>query len=219
MGIFSTLIVAYLFLGGTGGGALVVLSLLEIANVPSIALRRWLLPSEFFARAWLACVVVLGLSVVCLLADVGRSDRAFLLFTSSAPSAIAFGAWSLAIACVLSGAFAAANAFGAWEIRARMAVPLGIFGVLAGVAVIAYTGVLLYGAPSVVAWQTPLVMCGLVVPLAMERALTFSNSRNQLLWIALFVLVGGLALRCLVAGVSAFDATQTQSLANALALL
>lgn len=303
MGIFSTLIVAYLFLGGTGGGALVVLSLLEIANVPSIALRRWLLPSEFFARAWLACVVVLGLSVVCLLADVGRIDRAFLLFTSSAPSAIAFGAWSLAIACVLSGAFAAANAFGAWEIRARMAVPLGIFGVLAGVAVIAYTGVLLYGAPSVVAWQTPLVptlftlsgiscgvalclamwafvecraplmcpfialsradsavvlleaaclvgytawlfaspataaagealvagdfrwafwlalvMCGLVVPLAMERALTFSNSRNQLLWIALFVLVGGLALRCLVAGVSAFDDTQTQSLANALAL-
>lgn len=85
MGIFSTLIVAYLFLGGTGGGALVVLSLLEIANVPSIALRRWLLPSEFFARAWLACVVVLGLSVVCLLADVGRIDRAFLLFTSSAP--------------------------------------------------------------------------------------------------------------------------------------
>lgn len=77
MGIFDSLIVAYLFLGSTGGGALTVLSLLEALNSPRLAACRWLLPAEFFARAWAACAIVLGLSVVCLLADLGRIDRAF----------------------------------------------------------------------------------------------------------------------------------------------
>ncbi len=303
MGIFSTLIVAYLFLGGTGGGALVVLSLLEIANAPSIALRRWLLPSEFFARAWLACVVVLGLSVVCLLADVGRIDRAFLLFTSSAPSAIAFGAWSLAVACALSTVFACANMLEMWDLREKLAVPGGVLGVLIGVVVVAYTGILLAGLPSVDAWQTPLipalfvlsgiscgvalclgawafvecraplmdsfialsrvdsaavtveavclvayvawllaspttsqaafalvagdlrwpfwiglVVCGLGIPLVLEHLLTFDNMRSQLLWVALFVLIGGVMLRYSIVGISAFDITQTANLAGTLAL-
>ena len=303
MGVFSMLVVAYLFLGGTGGGALVVLSLLEVANAPCVALRRWLLPSEFFARAWTVCAVALGLSVVCLLADVGRIDRSFLLFASPVPSVLAVGAWSLAIACALACAFALANALAAWGLRARMAVPGGIAGVIAGVAVVCYTGVLLWGMPSIFSWQTPLVpalfslsgvscgvaLClgawafvecrapligpfialsrvdsvvvlleavclagytawlfaspatsdaahalvagelrwafwialvvgGLVVPLALERLLTYENSRNQLLWIALFVLVGGLVLRCLVVDVSVFDATQAESLAQALVL-
>ena len=40
---------------------------------------------------------------------------------------------------------------------------------------------------------------GLVAPFVMERLLTHGNHRSQLLWIAAFVLVGGLALRfCLV---------------------
>ena len=108
MGIFDSLIVAYLFLGSTGGGALAVLSLLEVLNSPRLAARRWLLPAEFFARAWAACAIVLGLSVVCLLADLGRIDRAFFLFTASTPSAIAVGAWSLAVACALSTVFACA---------------------------------------------------------------------------------------------------------------
>ncbi len=302
MGIFSSLIVAYLFLGGTGGGSLVVLSALEVANSPRIAARNWLLPSEFFARAWFACVVTLGLSVVCLLADVGRVDRALLLFSAPAPSALAVGAWSLALAGAIAVAFALANGFSLWDMRAALSIPAGIVGVLAGIAVVVYTGVLLCGMPSIIAWQTPLipllfalsgiscgvalclgvwafvecriplvrpavalsrfdsvvialeaaavvaylawmlarpetavagwalisgslrwpfwlglVVCGLGVPFALERLLTFGNSRNQLLWIAMFVLIGGLSLRYLVVGASAFDITQAANLADALA--
>ena len=302
MGIFSSLIVAYLFLGGTGGGALVVLSLLEVLNAPCVAVRRWLLPSEFFARAWVACAVVLGLSVACLLADVGRADRALFLFTSPFPSALAVGAWSLAAASALAVAFACVNVLGAWDARAKMAVPAGIVGALVGVAVVAYTGVLLAGLSSIDAWQTPLVpalfalsgiscgvalclgawafvecraplmgpfvalsradsvvvvleavclaayvawlhsfpqtfpaaqaliagglrwpfwvglvACGLGIPLVLERLLTFENRRSQLLWVALFVLIGGVTLRYLVVGISSFDITQTANIASMLA--
>lgn len=157
MGIFDSLIVAYLFLGSTGGGALAVLSLLEVLNSPRLAARRWLLPAEFFARAWAACAIVLGLSVVCLLADLGRIDRAFFLFTASTPSAIAVGAWSLAVACALSTVFACANMLEMWDLREKLAVPGGVLGVLIGVVVVAYTGILLAGLPSVDAWQTPLI--------------------------------------------------------------
>lgn len=303
MGIFDSLIVAYLFLGSTGGGALAVLSLLEALNSPRLAARRWLLPAEFFARAWAACAIVLGLSVVCLLADLGRIDRAFFLFTASTPSAIAVGAWSLAVACALSTVFACANMLEMWDLREKLAVPGGVFGVLIGVVVMAYTGILLAGLPSVVAWQTPLVpalfvlsgiscgvalclgawafaecraplmgsfialsrvdsaavaveaaclvayvawlfaspttsqaafalvagdlrwpfwiglvVCGLGIPLVLEHLLTFDNGRSQLLWVALFVLIGGVTLRYSIVGISAFDITQTANLADTLAL-
>lgn len=227
MGIFDSLIVAYLFLGSTGGGALAVLSLLEALNSPRLAARRWLLPAEFFARAWAACAIVLGLSVVCLLADLGRIDRAFFLFAASTPSAIAVGAWSLAVACALSTVFACANMLEMWDLREKLAVPGGVLGVLIGVVVVAYTGILLAGLPSVDAWQTPLIpalfvlsgiSCGLGIPLVLEHLLTFDNRRSQLLWVALFVLIGGVTLRYSIVGISAFDITQTANLAGTLAL-
>lgn len=303
MGIFDSLIVAYLFLGSTGGGALAVLSLLEALNSPRLAARRWFLPAEFFARAWAACAIVLGLSVVCLLADLGRIDRAFFLFAASTPSAIAVGAWSLAVACALSTVFACANMLEMWDLREKLAVPGGVLGVIIGVVVVAYTGILLAGLPSVDAWQTPLipalfvlsgiscgvalclgawafvecraplmasfialsrvdsaavaveaaclvvyvawlfaspttsqaafalvagdlrwpfwiglVVCGLGIPLVLEHLLTFDNRRSQLLWVALFVLIGGVTLRYSIVGISAFDITQTANLADTLAL-
>ena len=303
MGIFGPLIVAYLFLGGAGGGALAALSLLEVVNSPRIALRRWYLPADFFSRAWCVCVVALGLSVVCLLADLGRPDRAMSLFASPALSPVSLGAWVLCLALSIASAFALSNAMAWWGLRARLAVPAGVAGVLVGAAVMTYTGVMLAGLPSVAAWQTPLlpvlfvmsglscgvalclgcgafvecrtplslpffgmvridsaiivvetlclavyvawafsspaasaaayglvggalrwwfwaglVVCGLAVPLAMEHVLMFSNRRNQLLWIALFVLIGGLSLRFVVVGASAFDATQVQSLTTMLAV-
>lgn len=302
MGIFGPLIVAYLFLGGLGGGALMTLSLLEVANAPRIASRCWLLPSEFFARAWAACVVVLGVAVVCLAADLGRPDRAIALFASPEPTPIAVGAWALAAALAVAATFAAANLLEVERLRERIAIAGGVAGAVIGCVVVAYTGVLLYGVVSVLAWQTPLVVAlfalsgascgialclgsaafvesrvplirpvralaridsavivleavyvalymawlahspstqpavdalvagrlrwcfwlalvvlGLATPLAMERFITHSNSRSQLLWVALCVLVGGLALRVVVVDVSAFDITQTSSLAGMLA--
>lgn len=63
-----------------------------------------------------------------------------------------------------------------------------------------------------------LVVCGLGIPLVLEHLLTFDNRRSQLLWVALFVLIGGVTLRYSIVGISAFDITQTANLADTLAL-
>lgn len=63
-----------------------------------------------------------------------------------------------------------------------------------------------------------LVVCGLGIPLVLEHLLTFDNGRSQLLWVALFVLIGGVTLRYSIVGISAFDITQTANLADTLAL-
>ena len=87
--MFSALTTGYLFLGGAGAGALVVLSLLECANAqrrfgrspvrtlmtpaPALAsasatrarLRTaFALPDEFFARAWPLCFVALAVGML-----------------------------------------------------------------------------------------------------------------------------------------------------------
>lgn len=53
-----------------------------------------------------------------------------------------------------------------------------------------------------------LVVCGLAVPFVLERYLTHGNHRVQLLWIAVFLLVGGFALRFCTVGAATFDETQ-----------
>lgn len=46
------------------------------ANLPcGSAAAAFALPVEFFARAWVVCVVVLALGVLCLAADLGRPER------------------------------------------------------------------------------------------------------------------------------------------------
>ena len=51
-------------------------------------------------------------------------------------------------------------------------------------------------------------VCGLAVPLVLERFLTHGNSRTQLLWIAALLLAGGFALRWCIVGAGAYDVTQ-----------
>ena len=120
--MLGPLIVCYLFLGGTGAGACLVLAVLgllaprELVAVrgaggdgagrrpagahavlrPPAAYRRFLAPG------YRAALVALALGMVCLLADVGRADRLLLLLTSPAFSHVAVGAWSLAVCAVLA---------------------------------------------------------------------------------------------------------------------
>ena len=82
--MFDSLVIGYLFLGGAGGGALVVLAALE--GVRSLAGRRLGLPDEFFARAWPVSTVALAAGIVCIFADLGRPDRLFALVLSPQPT-------------------------------------------------------------------------------------------------------------------------------------
>ena len=146
--MLGPLIVCYLFLGGTGAGACLVLAVLgmlaprELVAVqgaggrgasrgpagahavlrPPAPYRRLLAPG------YAAALVALALGMVCLLADVGRADRLLLLLTSPALSHVAVGAWSLAVCAALA---------------------------LAALAVMLYTGLLLQSLNAVPLWATP----------------------------------------------------------------
>ena len=57
-----------------------------------------------------------------------------------------------------------------------------------------------------------LLICGLVVPFALERFVTHGNARTQLLWISACLLAGGLSLRVCVVGLAMYDVTQISAL-------
>ena len=88
-------------------------------------------------------------------------------------------------------------------------------GCLAAFVLLAFAGeetaaaarALAFGELAPVFWGV-LAVCGLAVPLVLERFLTHGNSRTQLLWIAALLLVGGFALRWCIVGAGAYDVTQ-----------
>ena len=90
--MFSELVVAYLFLGGTGAGALLIAAVLmlladERAVSRGVVVRFRDNGSAAYRRLFVpilvASLVVLVLGVLCLAADVGRLDRILLLAVSS----------------------------------------------------------------------------------------------------------------------------------------
>jgi hypothetical protein len=83
--MLSELMIAYLFLGGTGAGAMVWLWVLGVAGG-----RR--MPG----RAYVAATCALAAAVACLVCDIGRPDRILLLFTQPSLSYVGVGAWLLA---------------------------------------------------------------------------------------------------------------------------
>lgn len=189
--LFNALTTGYLFLGGTGAGLAAVLSALELANPrwrrPGASVGRLAgalaLPGELYARAWPACVVVLAVGVLCLVADVGRPDRLLALFAAPALTPMAVGAWALAAALVLAAAFSAASLLDGWEPPGALMRALALAGAAAGLVAAAYTGMLLSSLASVAAYQTPLlptvltlssVSCGLACVFA---AVVFVESR------------------------------------------
>ena len=131
--MFSELVVAYLFLGGTGAGALLIAAVLMLLaderdvsrgvvvrfrDNGSAAYRR------LFVPILVASLVVLVLGALCLAADVGRLDRRLLLAVSSPSNYLVVGFWAL----LLCGALAAAMLL-VW--LGVPSVPLPLFRALA----------------------------------------------------------------------------------------
>ena len=223
--VFNVLTTSYLFLGGTGAGALAVLCVLECARV--LRWRALAMPEEFFARAWPMCTVTLATGMLCLLVDLGRHDRLLGLFASPAPSVMAAGSFALVAAsasCGIATAFLAASFVETrhphrgplvWLARIDGGIVVVEAGCLAAFVLLAFAGeetaaaarALAFGELAPVFWGV-LAVCGLAVPLVLERFLTHGNSRTQLLWIAALLLVGGFALRWCIVGAGAYDVTQ-----------
>ena len=156
--VISALVTLYIFLGGAGSGALLVLGSIEGLRTLSRCPRRlMLLPRELLGRAWGICFLALALGIVCLSLDLGRFDRLLVLAVSPQMTPISIGAVSLAFALLLAGLGAACENFD------RVALSIVTTRVFASAAIIvaavamSYTGVLLTEMASVVAWQTLLL--------------------------------------------------------------
>ena len=102
--MFSELVVAYLFLGGTGAGALLIAAVLmlladERAVSRGVVVRFRDNGSAAYRRLFVpilvASLVVLVLGTLCLAADVGRLDRILLLAVSSPSNYLVVGFWAL----------------------------------------------------------------------------------------------------------------------------
>ncbi|MEG0324079.1 MAG: NrfD/PsrC family molybdoenzyme membrane anchor subunit, partial [Raoultibacter sp.] len=169
--MFNTLTTCYLFLGGTGAGALAVLSALECigareshlnpaASASSPISKRssiraaLTLPDDCFSRCWPVCFIALATGILCLFADLGRPDRIINLLLTPEPSAIAVGSYMLVGSLVCSAAFSALALLDTPRIPRAATVILALIGIITGIATMTYTGLLLQSMASVLFWQT-----------------------------------------------------------------
>lgn len=211
--MFSELVVAYLFLGGTGAGACSVVAVLALLvdgdDVRQCAASRFRdgrgrLYGRFFGTPLIGAAAVLGLAALCLVADVGRPDRLLVLATSAPTSYLVVGAWAVALCFVLALVSALLWRGLLPATLTVLRIVNGLFLVVA-VVVMAYTGLLLSDMASVPLWHSgwlPVLFvfsslsCGIALCLALallgRTATAFRRTLRPLLRVdgALIVIEG-----------------------------
>jgi formate-dependent nitrite reductase membrane component NrfD len=166
----GTVVVAYLFFAGTGAGVCVIASALALLSPRSaVAVRTSAhanggrreviaplsLHRELFARLYLLGLLLVSVGALCLLGDLGVTDRALLLFLSPQPTFITFGSYALAIEIGL--ALLLSIGWGSKTIlwRYRIVWALEWLALLFGIAVALYTGLMFGDIVAVPFWSTP----------------------------------------------------------------
>lgn len=174
--MLGPMIVCYLFLGGAGAGACLVLAVLGLlaprervavvidgargrvshrAASPRVVLRVPEPYRKLLAPGYAAALVTLALGMVFLLADVGRADRVLLLLANPTLSFVAVGAWSLAACAVLVALVALVWGGFARRASLRAVRVLEVALAVAALVVMAYTGLLLQSLSAVPLWASP----------------------------------------------------------------
>lgn len=163
--MFGELATAYLFLGGVGAAASAVLAFsglfvserslsgLSSSGEASEGVRQ---RRRFFAAGYAAALLALVLGSLCLLLDLGRTDRVLLLFVRPTLSFMTLGAYALALSIALSVLLLLS-----WLglVRPPVLARRLAGGVLAAAAAVtlAYTALLLGSLESVPLWSEPWV--------------------------------------------------------------
>lgn len=157
-GVLSSLVTFYLFLGGAGGGALLIMCGLELLErFPLDAPRDYLTHRQLQGRSSLLCFAFLALGAICLWADLGRSSNIIALLVSPKLTPLTVGAFSLVLS-LLCAAFLVLEKNFELRFPSLLRLALHVAGLICGLLVIGYTGVLLGSSPAVVAWRSPLVL-------------------------------------------------------------
>ena len=158
--MLSDLVVCYLFLGGTGAGGSLVLSVLGLL-VPVHACQRFRAcifvrtprTASCSAPGFVAAFVLRWASASCLLADLGNAERVILLLLHPTASYLAVGSWALAACLALAAALGLAwLGVGVWNVA--LVRILQVATALVAVVMV-YTGLLLQSLGAVPLWATP----------------------------------------------------------------
>jgi len=190
--VFGDLAMLYLFLGGTGAGAVATCCLLDLfvvkqpfdhvcygADLNADPCHRTL------NGAFLLGLLCLAAGTVCLMADVGRFDRILMLLTRPHLSVLTVGAYALAALLVLAGVLAAIRYLYVPSATRRMACILEAVAFAIALVTMAYTGVLLQNLGGIMFWRSPLLpvlfvlsslSCGIALVLA---AAPFASSEDR----------------------------------------
>lgn len=166
----SAYIAFYLFLAGTGGGAFVFGSTVDLAlRLKPLASSKRLSQAAVVTDAGLVIgPILIAASALFLLLDLGVPDRAFLLFRQATPSLLSLGAWaialfgglsllSLVLSLFLDGAQTpSSDGFVFTLLRAAETIASIIATILAGF-IIVYSGGFLAAYPALPFLHTPLL--------------------------------------------------------------
>lgn len=176
--MFSTAVIIYLFLGGAGAGACVVLAVLGLAtpkeavafhvavsaHVPFRASSENILRTRteavipdalrrLLAPGYAAAFMALLLGILFLAQDLGRMDRLLMLLVTPRLSWVSVGAYALVVELLLAVVLAllSARILRRWPYRVLRGLQVASAAV--GLLVMLYTGMLLAGMPSVPVWN------------------------------------------------------------------
>lgn len=159
--VFGELVIAYLFLAGTGAGGIVVACLVDLlwARTPfgTLEMVGWCERSALERQITLALTASTGalvLGAACLAVDLGRPDRALSLFFGGSFNVMTVGAWSLALLIALGMALSLVRLLylpcvrSSW-VRGAEVAALGVAFVVA-----VYAGLLLQTLAGVRLWSS-----------------------------------------------------------------
>ena len=146
----------YFFLAGTGGGAYLTATSIDLWSGRSGDGRGRHLKPLTDAGVLLGFFMVL-LGAVLLLTDLGRIDRAYLLFTRPTFTPLSVGAWAILFFAICVFYLLGVSHLGFWEPSPAFTTGAKVAGMVFSVTIIVYAGVLFADTRAVTFWSSPLV--------------------------------------------------------------
>jgi formate-dependent nitrite reductase membrane component NrfD len=168
--MFDVLPICYLFLGGSGAGALLLCSLIDLfslrqvfggaAGRSAMARRQG---ERFLGAGFIVGEVLLLLGIVCLLLDLGRQDRVLSLFFNPSLSVLTVGAYAVGILAVLGFLLALPRLLYLPSIGTAFVRIIEAITPCVAFAAMLYTGLLLFSMKAVHFWDNPLLPVAFVL--------------------------------------------------------
>ncbi len=161
--MFNELTIAYMFFGGIGSGALIVLLSFQAVAVfrgrkGVFQIRGKCLPSGFqYAKGYFAAFVALACSALCLVFDLPYPNRAYLLFLNPTATSLSIGGFALVASAAIS--FLLAVHYSLKNIRwvDHFMLPVAFIGIAVSAVTALYPGVLMTMMIRNEVWHTVLV--------------------------------------------------------------